>query len=351
MRRFDSLNCVSLRYTDQAMRYARTAKETIYLRGEAAAGIVNLNFKGDLMPKTKELIERIVEPVPLAFGIGGSSSEDGEAHAHINRVLLTERDDKGWTSHDRFYEWPWEDEPQRVTPVSEFIDRVSSKRFDFVRDRIRKEAMLEELFVDEPDPMGRIDLVQWVMSAPDREWSGATKLGTALHKILEELSTGITPQIPDQLRPAVDAWHRWLENHPRLQLVGREVGVWSPYSDMRYSGTIDALWQNRDDGSLVVCDYKTSTSLSETNGYQVAAYSHALSRMLEYSSLNHQGEHSNAPVIPMVLLFENSGSGGDKVFSGHIREWTVDLGENLKRFRALHTLGSTPSRKNHTKRI
>ena len=125
--------------------------------------------------------------------------------------------------------------------------------------------------------------------SPQKVSKKARDIGTRLHKAIEDDLNMDYPldakPWPDDLLPAMDAFYRWRDKE-NLDFVESEVSVFQEIirNEMYVAGTLDALFKvtsGAEDGSLVICDFKTSSS---KNVYpeaclQIAAYTCALYSM------------------------------------------------------------------------
>ena len=144
-----------------------------------------------------------------------------------------------------------------------------------------------------------------IVSASTDEMNASADLGTQMHTIIEGMlrDENVDHLISDQLEPAVRAWLNWRREFINWELVGTEVGVYTPRpvelrggffvddklvfeddppeTDSRklpyYAGQVDALFKNNN--SYMVVDWKTSSGLYESSYLQVAAYAKALEAM------------------------------------------------------------------------
>lgn len=97
--------------------------------------------------------------------------------------------------------------------------------------------------------------------------------GSLVHETVQKFAIGEAVEIPDEIKPAVEAFARFNEAknivfHP--EFIERKV--WS--ARHRYAGTIDALASI--DGKFGVLDIKTSTGFYPEYNLQTAAYVSAL---------------------------------------------------------------------------
>lgn len=97
--------------------------------------------------------------------------------------------------------------------------------------------------------------------------------GTMIHEAVEGLLLGKNQEIPEQIKPAVDAFKGfWEKNNIQVtpELVERRV----VHYDYRYAGTVDALALIG--GKFGVLDIKTSQAIYRDYNLQTSAYMDAL---------------------------------------------------------------------------
>ena len=97
--------------------------------------------------------------------------------------------------------------------------------------------------------------------------------GTLVHAAVEKILVGQEPDIADSIRPAVDAFRRFLSEH-RLEAYPELIEKRIVHPDFRYSGTVDALVNL--DGRFGILDIKTSKAIYRDYDLQTAAYFDAL---------------------------------------------------------------------------
>ena len=95
--------------------------------------------------------------------------------------------------------------------------------------------------------------------------------GTLIHETVEAILSGQQPVIPENIRPAIDAFMNFL-NHNEVSAKQIEERLIS--QKHRYSGTLDVLAEVN--GQLGVLDIKTSYSIYRDYGIQTSAYVEAL---------------------------------------------------------------------------
>lgn len=97
--------------------------------------------------------------------------------------------------------------------------------------------------------------------------------GTLVHAAVEKLLVGQEPDIADSIRPAADAFRRFLSEH-RLEAYPELIEKRVVHPNFRYSGTVDALVNL--DGRFGILDIKTSKAIYRDYDLQTAAYFDAL---------------------------------------------------------------------------
>ncbi len=97
--------------------------------------------------------------------------------------------------------------------------------------------------------------------------------GTLLHGVLERIAVGDTVDIPDSVRPAIEAFQQFNATRGIVFHADHvERQIWS--QRYRYAGTVDALATI--DGKFGVLDIKTSAGFYPEYNLQTAAYVSAL---------------------------------------------------------------------------
>ncbi len=102
--------------------------------------------------------------------------------------------------------------------------------------------------------------------------------GTLIHETIEKILLGETPVIDPLIKPAVDAFARFL-SEKNIQVDPEWVERKVIDYDERYAGTIDALALI--DGKFGVLDIKTSQAIYRDYNLQVSAYAVPLKRQLK----------------------------------------------------------------------
>ncbi len=97
--------------------------------------------------------------------------------------------------------------------------------------------------------------------------------GTAVHEAAEAIFLGRTPEVNDQIKPAISAFQDFLEKtkiETQPEFIERRIVS----HDHRYAGTVDAI--AKINGKWGVLDIKTSQSIYRDYNLQTAAYLDAL---------------------------------------------------------------------------
>lgn len=81
-----------------------------------------------------------------------------------------------------------------------------------------------------------------------------------------------TTKLPPSVKPIVEAAIKWVESS-QWKLVALEHVVYSP--TLGYAGTVDAIFR-KEDGSLVIVDWKTTNTVQPDYAMQLSAYAHAV---------------------------------------------------------------------------
>jgi ATP-dependent exoDNAse (exonuclease V) beta subunit len=110
----------------------------------------------------------------------------------------------------------------------------------------------------------------------DQEREQAAVLGTRAHKVIEDLLSGESPFIDQEMQPIFESFSQW-RSSVDIEITDTEVVVYSPYYG--YAGTIDAIG-NTSNGQVVI-DWKTGNALYPEHSFQVAAYARALSEIYD----------------------------------------------------------------------
>jgi hypothetical protein len=127
--------------------------------------------------------------------------------------------------------------------------------------------------------------VERAKQAPRQTSDAALNLGLAAHKAIEQLTSGVEMDIPDEIRPAIDSWQAW-RKAAGIDIIAQEVAVCDRVAG--YAGTVDAIARSvcpvHNKTKYVVIDYKTSKAIYEEYHYQVASYAVAAERHLRQAT-------------------------------------------------------------------
>jgi hypothetical protein len=115
---------------------------------------------------------------------------------------------------------------------------------------------------------GRDAAIAVLKGAPNRQRDTAAARGTEVHKIAEQVIDGTEVAVPEHLAGHVESVVRFLDEWQVTSLL-QEVVVGS-YRHL-YAGTFDLIGE-LPDGTRILFDYKTSSSIKETTAMQLAAY-------------------------------------------------------------------------------
>jgi len=112
----------------------------------------------------------------------------------------------------------------------------------------------------------------------------------------------------NEMRRVLVCWKKFIDDYG-LEIVGTEVGVYSPYPEYigdhwGFAGTIDAIAisQRPEDGIFLI-DYKTGNSTYPEHGLQMMAYK----RAFIYSGLAHLFDVVDRPIHLIVLRLDKKG--------------------------------------------
>lgn len=106
----------------------------------------------------------------------------------------------------------------------------------------------------------------------DRISDGAKVLGTKVHTTAQDVavtfSRNTNVYVLEEMQPYADAVKEFLEEWVD-EVIHTELSLAS--DRMRFGGTMD-LYCRLKDGSLAICDYKTTASITRDHGMQLCAY-------------------------------------------------------------------------------
>lgn len=112
-------------------------------------------------------------------------------------------------------------------------------------------------------------------SEAQRQTQASAAEGTLIHEIAEKILIGENPDVPESVKPAINAFKDFVDNNSVVvDAVNVEKRVFNP--EHRYAGTIDALALL--DGKFGVLDIKTSQDFYRDYNLQTSAYMDALVR-------------------------------------------------------------------------
>lgn len=119
-------------------------------------------------------------------------------------------------------------------------------------------------------------LYAFYASMPDFKTGEAIKAksaeeGTLIHNIIESILKNESPVVPDNIKPAIDAFINFKNNN---EIIAHKVEERIISKSHRYSGTIDVLADVN--GVLGVLDIKTSGAVYRDYNIQTSAYVEAL---------------------------------------------------------------------------
>lgn len=119
-----------------------------------------------------------------------------------------------------------------------------------------------------PEEIG--ELVETGRKEHEKKRDDAADVGTRAHKAIDAYIAGDKANITDDIRPAVEAFHKWQDEHP-FRLVMGDTKVASRIHG--FGGSLDILGESKD--GLGIIDLKTSNQVSWDYALQVAAYGKA----------------------------------------------------------------------------
>ena len=109
--------------------------------------------------------------------------------------------------------------------------------------------------------------------------------GTQIHNAIEAILQDENPEIEDEIRPAINAFHDFLQlNKVEITEGAIEKRVWS--NEFRFAGTIDIL--GRLNGQFGIIDVKTSSGIFRDYSLQTSAYMGALQEAETWETLKKQ---------------------------------------------------------------
>lgn len=118
--------------------------------------------------------------------------------------------------------------------------------------------------------------VDYLKNAATRHTEAAASLGDTVHNIVEALSLGQSPAVPDEAAGFVAGWHQFVDDFSPtfLRAEASCFGyVDGPAGELGYAGTTDFIAQIN--GLTVIGDYKTGRSIHTEAALQLSALAHS----------------------------------------------------------------------------
>ena len=110
--------------------------------------------------------------------------------------------------------------------------------------------------------------------------------GALTHNIIENMTKGVSVDVPQEVKPAIDAYIALKEKHKIVSISdGSEIVVY--HTGYGYAGTVDQVGEF--EGKKTIMDYKTGRHYSIKTGWQLAAYKYAYEHMTNSSNLGMVG--------------------------------------------------------------
>lgn len=157
----------------------------------------------------------------------------------------------------------------KAAALMEWAKRQVSGRIEV----LLKDVLLKHGSINETDIM---NACQDGLMDPDRQKDEAADAGTTEHDNIENLLTGYEYEETEGLRKFKEAWGK-----SGLTLIATEIPIIWTSEDGRlaFGGRTDILAYNPAQRVFVLGDNKTSKSIHESYGCQVAAYAEAIRQM------------------------------------------------------------------------
>jgi len=111
----------------------------------------------------------------------------------------------------------------------------------------------------------------------------AGELGSLAHRWIENHLSGVDISIPDEIKPAVEAFLQW-KKEVKLEVIKLEHTVWSiKRNSYGYAGTLDLVAKITLNGKtkLYVIDFKTSKQFYPEMALQISAYRQAYNQQVK----------------------------------------------------------------------
>lgn len=126
----------------------------------------------------------------------------------------------------------------------------------------------------DPKKIKTKDDISLLVDIAKKEWrrikEEAADIGTEIHKWAEQWIKGKKVAIPEdeRARNGVIAFMKWIKEKEKIKITATEQFVYSKKYD--YAGIMD--WEGKDDGELVIGDFKSSKGIYKEMRYQLAGY-------------------------------------------------------------------------------
>lgn len=152
-----------------------------------------------------------------------------------------------------------------TVPKPYLVPWAAKEASDRIKQHLLEHAINRKLSAEEI-----VELVEVGRKEHEKKRDDAADVGTRAHKAIDAYIAGDKANITDDIRPAVDAFHKWQDEHP-FRLVMGDTKVASP--EHRFGGSLDMLGESKD--GIGIIDLKTSNQVSWDYALQVAAYGKA----------------------------------------------------------------------------
>lgn len=118
--------------------------------------------------------------------------------------------------------------------------------------------------------------VDYLKNAATRHTDAAASRGDLVHNIVEALSLGENPAVPDEVRGYIDGWHQFVKDFSPTFVRAEATCfgfVEGHAGELGYAGTADFIANIN--GLTVIGDYKTGRSIHTEAALQLSALAHA----------------------------------------------------------------------------
>lgn len=116
-------------------------------------------------------------------------------------------------------------------------------------------------------------IIERAKKRPQELAEAAAEIGTAAHKIVDEMLKGDRPMSLDGIDPSL---HRpvkgFLEWYPTCPFVIEKSEVRVASLELGVAGSMDSIGRRKDNGALVIIDVKTSKAIYNEMAYQIGGY-------------------------------------------------------------------------------